>query len=167
MRIKGAEASFSLKVAPPLTLSGSAAYTDASLTSTAPVLGVNYTGARLPLSPKTNFALTATYRFDLAPGYSGMASLSDIYVGDRTSGYAHSFTNVLYTMPSYNTVNLNVAVFMPNNMEVNAYAKNLTDTRGQLSANTLNNIFNPATGVPVTLQQPLTVGVVLKFGFGR
>ena len=166
-RIKGAEASFSLKVAPPLTLSGSAAYTDASLTSTAPVLGVNYTGARLPLSPKTNFALTATYRFDLAPGYSGMASLSDIYVGDRTSGYAHSFTNVLYTMPSYNTVNLNVAVFMPNNMEVNAYAKNLTDTRGQLSANTLNNIFNPATGVPVTLQQPLTVGVVLKFGFGR
>jgi hypothetical protein len=70
-------------------------------------------------------------------------------------------------MPSYNTVNLNVAVFMPNNMEVNAYAKNLTDTRGQLSANTLNNIFNPATGVPVTLQQPLTVGVVLKFGFGR
>jgi iron complex outermembrane receptor protein len=166
-RIKGAEASFSLKVTPPLTVSGSAAYTDANLTSTAPVLGVNYTGARLPLSPKTNFAVTATYRFDLSPGYSGMASLSDVYVGDRTSGYAKSFTNVLYTMPSYNTVNLNLSLYLPNNMELDAYAKNLTDTRGQLSANTLNNVFNPAAGVPVTLQQPLTVGVVMKLAFGR
>jgi outer membrane receptor protein involved in Fe transport len=160
------EAAASFRVAPPLTLSGSAAYTDAHLTTPAPVLGVTDVGARLPLSPRYNFAISANYEFELGPNYNGFVNLTDVWVGDRTSGYAGSLTNVLYRMPAYNTVNLNAGLILPNRMEIDAYLKNVFDVRGQLSANTLNNVFNPAAPVPVTISQPRTFGLVLKVPFG-
>lgn len=166
-RIQGAETSVSYRVLPPLTLSGSAAYTDAHLTSQAPVLDVLYTGARLPLSPKYNFALNAAYRFDLGPDHPGSLSVSDVWVGDRTSGYAGSFTNILYRMGAYNTVNLNGSIRLTKNVELAAYVKNLFDTQGELGANTLNNAVVPTAGVPVALSQPRTFGLVLKLGLGR
>jgi outer membrane receptor protein involved in Fe transport len=163
-RVKGAEASVSYRPLPALMLSGSAAYTDAHLTTTAPVLGVNYKGARLPLSPRFNFALSGTYNFDLSENYAGDINISDIYVGDRTSGYARSATNVLYRLPAYNTVNFNLALFMPHDMELDAYVRNVFDSAGQISASTLANSVNPTAPVPVTLSQPRTVGLVLKIG---
>ena len=166
-RIKGAEASFAFRVLPELTLGGSASYTDAKLVSTSPVLGVYYKGARLPLSPKFNFALDANYTFDIGDGFSGAANLSDVYVGGRTEGYKGSALNPLYTLPSYNTVNFNLAIFMPHNMELDAYVKNIFDVEGQVSANTLNNAFIPTAPVPVNLSLPRTIGLVLKVGIGQ
>ena len=165
-RVQGVEASFSYRIVPPLTLSGSGAYTDARLTTTSPVLGVLYTGARLPLSPKYNFALSANYNFELGHGYHGWASVTDVWVGDRTSGYAGSYSNILYALPAYNTVNLNVGLILPNHMEVDAYLKNVLDARGQLSADTLNNVFIPSAPAPVMISQPRTFGLVLKVPFG-
>lgn len=165
-RIQGAETTFSYRVMPRLTLGGSAAYTDAFLTTTSPVLGVGYTGARLPLSPRYNFALSATYRFDIAPGYSGTVNVSDVYVGDRTYGYRGSAANPVYALPAYNTVNLNLGLLMPHRIELDAYVKNIFDVQGQVSANTLNNALYPAAPVPVALSQPRTVGLVLKVALG-
>jgi iron complex outermembrane recepter protein len=165
-RIQGAEASFSYRVLPPLTFSGSAAYTDARLTTAAPVLGVNYVGSRLPLSPKYNFAFNADYNFHLGERYRGFVEVSDVWVGDRTSGYFGSLSNVFYKMPAYNTVNLNAGIVLPNRIEIDAYLKNVFDTEGQLAADTLNNVFNPNAGVPVTISQPRTFGLVLKVPFG-
>jgi outer membrane receptor protein involved in Fe transport len=165
-RIQGAEAAFSYRPLPPLTLSGSAAYTDARLTTTAPVLGVDYSGARLPVSPKYNFAFTADYNFNLGPRDRGFVEITDAWVGDRTSGYFGSLSNVLYKLPAYNTVNINVGVILPNHVEVDAYLKNVFDTEGQLAADTLNNVFNPEAGVPVTISLPRTFGLVLKVPFG-
>ena len=166
-RVEGAETYLSYRVTPQFLLSGSAAYTDAYLTTPAPVLGVYTKGARLPLSPRYNFTISGTYNFDLGDGYSGALNASDVFVGDRTSGYAHSATNVLYKLPSYNTVNLNLALFLPRNIELDAYVKNMFDARGQLSAGTLNNVLNPTAPVPVTLSLPRTVGLVLKVGLDK
>ena len=130
------------------------------------MLGIAYTGARLPLSPKYNFALNASYRFDIAAGYSGSVGVSDVYVGDRTYGYQGSALNPVYALPAYNTVNLNLALKMPHRMELDAYAKNIFDVEGQVSANTLNNVFNLAAPVPVALSQPRTIGLVLKVALG-
>jgi outer membrane receptor protein involved in Fe transport len=165
-RIQGAETSFSYRVTDPFTVSGSAAYTDAQLTSAAPVLGVFYTGARLPLSPKYNFALAANYNYTWGQNH-GWVNLQDVWVGDRTSGYAGSVTNILYKMGAYNTVNFNAAIVFPNNIELDGYVKNVFDVRGELGANTLNNVFNPFAGVPVVLSLPRTVGLVLKVPFGK
>lgn len=183
-RIQGAETSFSYRIMSDLTLGGSASYTDAHLTGLTPneetYLGLYHKGARLPLSPKFNFALSGTYNFDLGAGYSGSANLSDVYVGSRDAnfdvdpaGEAAAAGSPLYKLKAYNTVNFNLAFFLPHNMEIDAYLKNVFDVRGEVSANAFEDqYFNPYFGgiglpyapVPVILSQPRTVGLVLKVG---
>lgn len=165
-RVQGAEASFGYRVLPRLTLSGSGAYTDAQLTTTSPVLGVYYKGARLPLSPRYNFALDANYRVPLGDGYAGIIDVSDVWVGDRTDGYAGSLLNPVYKLPAYNTVNVNLALLVPHRLELDVYVKNIFDTQGQVSASTLNNALIADAPVPVELSLPRTVGLVLKATFG-
>jgi outer membrane receptor protein involved in Fe transport len=165
-RIQGIETSFRYRVLPALTFGGSAAYTDARLTSTSPVLGVGYTGSRLPLSPRYNFAVDTNYRFTILDAYRAAVDVSDVWVGDRTSGYYGSAGSPLYVLPAYNTVNLSVALFLPHHAEVDLYLKNVLDTQGQISAATLNNVFIADAPVPVELSQPRTVGLVLKVAFG-
>ena len=164
-RVKGVEALFALKAAQGLTLNGSGSYTDAYLTTPAPVLGLAAAGDRLPLSPRYQFALGATYRF-AAFGTQATANLSDVWVGDRTSGYAGSATNILYKLPVYNTVNASLGFNLHNGLEISTFVKNLTNSKGQLSANTLNNVFFASAPVPVTIDQPLTGGVSVKFSWG-
>jgi outer membrane receptor protein involved in Fe transport len=118
----------------------------------------------LPLSPKFNFALQATYNYDLGGGIGGAVNVSDVYVGNRGEGFAGSELDPLYTLPAYNTVNLNLAFYFPHSMEVDAYVKNIFDTEGQVSASTLNNALITDAPVPVYLSQPRTIGVVLKWG---
>jgi len=165
-RIRGVEATAALRLGGGVTLNGSGAYTDAKLITTAPVLGLGYTGARLPLSPRWNFAVGATYRFTVA-GARANASLTDVWVGDRTSGYQGSATNVFYRLPAYNTVNANLGVDLGHGVSVSAFVHNLFDSKGQLSANTLNNALIANAPVPVTLSQPLTGGVSVKIAFGH
>jgi len=179
-RVLGAESSFNYRILSDLTVGGSAAYTDAYLTTPSPVLGVLTSGARLPLSPKFNFALTGTYTYEIGGGYSGAVNLSDVYVGGRDAGYnvspADAFAgtgNPLYKLAAYNTVNLGLAFFLPHNMELDAYLKNVFDVRGEVSASTVSDQYLnphflglgvPYAPVPVELSQPRTVGLVLKVG---
>jgi outer membrane receptor protein involved in Fe transport len=165
-RIRGAEVMAALKLTPALTLNGSGSYTDAKLITTAPVLGVNYSGARLPLSPRWNFAVGATYRFTAFGNAHGSATLTDVWVGNRTSGYAGSATNILYKLPAYNTVNANVNLALANGIEFGGFIRNLLNSKGQLSAITLNNTVDPAAPVPVTMAQPFTAGVSVKVSWG-
>lgn len=164
-RVQGIEANFAARIAGGLSLTGAGAHTVAKLTTTAPVLGVGYTGARLPLSPRWNFSVGAAYRFAIGQA-KAVASITDTWTGDRTSGYAGSATNVLYSLPSYNTVNASLGVTLPNGVELSAYVRNLFDSKGQLSAVTLNNAFGSSFPVPVTMVQPLTGGITLRYNWG-
>ena len=166
-RVKGAELSLEARVSQRLTLSGSAAYTDARLTTTAPDIGITYTGARLPISPKYNLSLLANYGFDLPGGRAGSLLLSDSYVGDHTAGYAGSLITPLYRMPGYNTMNLDIDLSMLPHFQLDLYVKNLFDTAGQVSAATLANEYDPSAPVPVTLSRPRTIGVELKVSVGE
>jgi len=177
-RVQGAEATFAYRLLPDLTLGGSAAWTDAYLTTPSPVLGVLTKGAQLPLAPRFNFALSGTYNFDIGGGFSGAANLSDVYVGSRTAGYnvspAEQFIgtgNPLYKLGAYNTVNLDLSLFMPRNTELDFYIKNIFDVRGEVSASTVSDQYLnpnflgpgvPYAPVPVYLSLPRTFGLVLK-----
>jgi iron complex outermembrane recepter protein len=166
-RVKGAELSIAAKVSPRLTLSGSAAYTDARLTTTAPGIGITYVGARLPISPKYNLAAIANYGFELPGGRAGSLLLSDSYVGDHASGYAGSLITPLYRMPGFNTVNVDVDLRLLRHFGLDLYVKNVFDTAGQISASTLANEYDPSAPVPVTLSRPRTIGVELKTSVGE
>ena len=160
-RVKGAELAFDYRIVPALTLGGSAAYTDARLDTPAPVLGVKSPGVRLPLSPRYNFALVGNYSFDIVNNYSGLFTLSDRYVGSRTTGFGTPVSPP-YNLAGYNTTDMNLSVFAPHGIEVNVFLKNAFDKAGEVSAVTLANQYNPAAPVPVYISLPRTVGIGLK-----
>jgi outer membrane receptor protein involved in Fe transport len=154
----------SYRILAPLTLSASAAYTDARLTSSAKVLGITNTGARLPLSPRINFALMSTYNFNIIDSYTGAVTITDRYVGGRNAGFG-TRVSPLYSLGSYNTTDLNLAIYAPHGLEADLFLKNVFDKAGEVSATTLANQYNPAAPVPVYISQPRTVGVALKVKF--
>ncbi len=86
-RVTGAEMTFDYRILPALTLGGSAAYTNARLTSTPAVIDVTTPGVRLPLSPRFNFALIGTYDVALSGGYTGSVNVTDRWIGERNAGF--------------------------------------------------------------------------------
>jgi iron complex outermembrane recepter protein len=163
-RVTGAEMAVSYRIFAPLTLGASAAYTDARLTSSAPVLGLTEPGARLPLSPRYNFAVLGTYNFNIIDSYTGALTVTDRYLGGRNIGFGTPISP-LYGLRAYSTTDLNLAVNAPHGLEAGLFLKNVFDKVGEVSANTAANEYNPAAPVPVYISQPRTVGVSLKVKF--
>jgi len=163
-RVTGAEMAVSYRIFAPLTLGASAAYTDARLTSSAPVLGLTEPGARLPLSPRYNFAVLGTYNFNIIDNYTGALTVTDRYLGGRNIGFGTPISP-LYGLRAYSTTDLNLTVNAPHGLEAGLFLKNVFDKVGEVSANTAANEYNPAAPVPVYLSQPRTVGVSLKVKF--
>ncbi len=161
-RVRGAELAFDYRIIPALSVGGSAAYTDAKLASAAPVLGVTQGGARLPLSPRYNFALTAAYDFAIADGYSGVFSAANRFVGSRLAAFG-TRVSPQYELASYDITDLKLAVNAPHDLQVGLFLKNAFDKAGEVSATTLANEYNPAAPVPVYLTQPRTVGLSFQF----
>lgn len=163
-RVTGAELAFNYRVLPVLTLGGSAAYTDARLTSSAPVIGVKNPGARLPLSPRYNFALVGSYNFNLVENYSGALNVTDRWVGERLAGFGTPISPQ-YRLASYNITDVNLSVDAPHGLEYGLFVRNVFDKAGEVSASVLANEYNPASPVPVVLAQPRTVGLSVKYKF--
>jgi iron complex outermembrane receptor protein len=163
-RVTGAELAFNYRVFSALTLGGSAAHTDARLTSPAPVIGVKSAGARLPLSPRYNFALVGTYTFNIVENYSGALNVTDRWVGERLAGFGTP-TSPQYKLASYNVTDLNLSVDAPHGLEYGLFVRNVFDKAGEVSASVLGNEYNPASPVPVVLAQPRTVGLSVKYKF--
>jgi iron complex outermembrane receptor protein len=163
-RVTGAEMEFNYRVLPALTVGGSAAYTDARLTSSAPVIGITTPGARLPLSPRYNFALIGTYNFALAENYAGALTVTDRWVGQRLAGFGTP-VSPQYDLASYNLTDVNFTVNAPHGLEYGLFLRNVFDRAGEVSASVLANEYNPASPVPVFLTQPRTVGLSVKYKF--
>jgi iron complex outermembrane recepter protein len=163
-RVQGAEMSFRARVTPQLTLGGSAAYTHAWLSGPVPVLKIDYAGARLPLSPRFNFALLGTYDFSLGPEHPAALTVTDRWLGERTEGFGTS-ASALYPLRSFNTVDLDLAVPLTQLLSADLYLKNAFDSAGEVDATTIGNEYDPAAPTPVILTQPRTVGIVLRASF--
>ncbi|WP_034158405.1 TonB-dependent receptor [Sphingomonas sp. ERG5] len=164
-RVNGAEMSLSYRLIPEFKLIASGSYTDAKLTTVAPLLGIAYVGARLPLSPRFSLAMAGDYSFDLGSGVTGDLNLAFRHIGQRNAGYPGSSSAPLYKLASYNVVDLSLNLQMGKGWEVGPYVKNLFDVRGEVSASTTANVYVPAAPVPVTLSLPRTIGLTLGRSF--
>jgi iron complex outermembrane receptor protein len=160
-RVTGAEASLSYRLLPRLSVLATGAYTDAKLTTQATILGLNYEGARLPLSPKFSAAVAANYSFDLSQSFAGALNLSFRHVGERNSGYPASTVSLNYKLASYNVVDATMSLTSTDGWQVTPYIKNVFGVRGEVSATTATNQFVPGAPVPVTLSQPRTIGLAI------
>jgi iron complex outermembrane recepter protein len=163
-RVTGAEMSFNYRITSPLTLGGSAAYTNARLTSTPAVIDVTTPGVRLPLSPRFNFALLGTYDVDLPAGYLGSVNVTDRWIGERNAGFGTPISQQ-YVLSSYNITDLNFSVHAPNNLEYGLFLRNVFDKAGEVSANIAPLEYNPAAPVQVFLAQPRTVGLSINYKY--
>jgi iron complex outermembrane receptor protein len=163
-RVTGAEMAFNYRVISPLTLGGSAAYTNARLTSTPAVIDVTMPGVRLPLSPRFNFALIGTYDVDLPGGYSGSINVTDRWIGERNAGFGTPISQQ-YVLSSYNITDLNFSVHAPNHLEYGLFLRNVFDKAGEVSANIVPLQYNPTAPVQVFLAQPRTVGLSINYKY--
>jgi len=163
-RVTGAEMAFNYRVLQALTLGGSAAYTNARLSSDAPVLGINAPGVRLPLSPRYNFALIGTYDIDFTAGYSGAVNVTDRWISERNAGFdTHISPN--YTLASYNITDINFSVHAPNNLEYRLFMRNVFDKAGEVSANVAPLQYDPQAPAQVFLEQPRTIGLAVNYKY--
>ncbi|MDP9009271.1 MAG: TonB-dependent receptor [Pseudomonadota bacterium] len=163
-RVTGAEMAFNYRVLSALTLGGSAAYTNARLTSTPAVIDVTTPGVRLPLSPRFNFALIGSYDVDLPGGYLGSINVTDRWIGERNAGFGTKISQQ-YTLSSYNITDLNFSVQSPYHLEYGLYVRNVFDKAGEVSANIIPLQYNPAAPVQVFLAQPRTVGLSINYKY--
>jgi iron complex outermembrane receptor protein len=163
-RVTGSELAFNYRVLSALTLGGSAAYTNARLSTTAPVIGVNSVGVRLPLSPRFNFALLGTYNMDLVGGYTGSINVTDRWIGERNAGFGTKISPQ-YRLASYNITDLNLSVLAPYHVQYGLFLRNIFDRAGEVSASVLADEYNPAAPVPVVLAQPRTIGLSVNYKF--
>jgi iron complex outermembrane recepter protein len=162
-RITGAEMAFNYRITAPLTVGGSAAYTDARLTSSAPVLGIGFPGVRLPISARWNFALVSSYDFTINDHVAGRVDVNDRYVTSRNAAFGTA-VSPQYTMGAYNITDVNLTMFLPHRIEVGLFVKNVFDKAGEVTASTAANQYDflsPGTPAPVLvyLSQPRTVGL--------
>lgn len=163
-RVRGAEGAFSYRIAPALTIGGSATYTDAKLTSAAPAVGVAAGGARLPYSPKFSGALTASYKAEFGNGYSAVFTVANRFQGERNSGFG-TRQSVNFALPRYDIVDLDLGLHTPSRIEFDLYARNVNNSYGRVGADTVPLLYNPASPVPVLLVQPRTIGIVAKLRY--
>ncbi|HMI73473.1 MAG TPA: TonB-dependent receptor [Steroidobacteraceae bacterium] len=163
-RVTGAEMSFDYRIIPALTLGGSAAYTNARLSSTPAVIDVTTPGVRLPLSPRFNFALIGTYDVDLTGGYQGSINVTDRWIGERNAGFGTPISQQ-YVLSSYNITDLNFSVRSPYHLEYGLFVRNVFDKAGEVSANIIPLQYNPAAPVQVFLAQPRTVGLSINYKY--
>jgi outer membrane receptor protein involved in Fe transport len=189
-RILGFETNIEWRATDHLTISAAGSYNDAKLTGDFctdpnglvvspcgdnPVLAPK--GQQLPYTPKFNGNLVARYTFPIM-GWEGHAQAAVAYQSSRLPAVFSADIANLGVMPGFATLDLSIgAVHDKTSIEI--FAKNVTDTRGQINRYTPCTTAICAPGYPagvgadgtpypatppalyVIPVQPLTVGIRL------
>jgi outer membrane receptor protein involved in Fe transport len=179
-KVYGVETSADWLPTPDLVISGSAAYIDAKsdkfcgadasgafIQSCADADAVILGGAEMPYTPKFKGNVTVRYTFPIL-SWDGHVQATGTYQSKSQAGLRQADIPLLGEMPGYGTMDLAIGA-EKNKLSVELFAKNLTDSRGQL------NRYTPCTlsvcgavfpGVPRGLYvvpiQPRLIG--LRFG---
>lgn len=160
---QGAEVNLAWRPVHGLTIAGNAAYTDAVLTRDAPTGTYGRIGDRLPYSPKWSGNLSADYSFPLVAGLDGNVGGGVTYVGDRESNFTVSASAKRFDLRAYTTADFHAGV-QSLNWNVSLYVRNLTDTKGYLSA-MAQNVQTGVSSYGLYLMQPRTVGISATYSF--
>jgi outer membrane receptor protein involved in Fe transport len=158
--IKGLELAVSARPSRDFNLTGTLSYNDGHVTDASAALGAA-AGERLPNTAHLTAALSADYRLSASLLHPSLGATFR-YVSSRTASFDANASLPQYRLPAYTSLDLRVGL-TAGPIDVQLYVRNLFDTRGQLSAQTVLSAFGgPAQ---VTILQPRTVGVELSTRF--
>ena len=143
---KGVELTTAYSFAATFLLSLNAAYTDARILTTNPVIG-STAGDPLPYSPKLAGNIAAEWKHQLSASYEGNIRAAERYVGARQTNFLDNTLRDAH-LPSYTALDLSAGV-STQHWRVNMFVKNAANNQAFLSYN-----FYGAAILP-----PRTIGV--------
>ena len=155
---KGVDLDARMRVADGVTLSATYSYNKARLTDAIELGGKTFgtAGSRLPGTPSNTASISADYERPVGE-YTFNAHADVSYRSDMVTSLTPSL-NV--NLPGFSV--LNASIGMSNDVwRVSLFADNLTNSRGVISAHTVEAY--DARGIDNRLTRPLTVG--LRFGY--
>jgi iron complex outermembrane receptor protein len=131
---RGVELAAAVAPAAGLEITGTLAYTDATLSDDAGGTIVASAGDRLPFSAKWTASLIANQRFNITSAVSGFIGAGVSYIGSRFQAFQSAGAIVpRLELPAYTTVDAHTG-FAAGGWTITLYARNLTDRLGILSA---------------------------------
>ncbi|WCM26044.1 TonB-dependent receptor [Sphingomonas sp. QA11] len=153
---KGVELSATAKPVPGLTLAASGAYFDAVLNDDAPAVVGGHDGDRLPYAPRFASTLSADYERALGDRVTGTIGASWRYTGDRRSAFTAGAAQ--HRLDAYGQVDAHVGVSF-DRFRLDAFVRNLTDSRGIQDVGAAGSARNGAIAVAVS--RPRSFGATL------
>ena len=158
---RGFEGSVSVLPVAGLTLTATAAYTQATLNKDEPALGA-HEGERLPDSPRWQASLVGDYLFPIGEETLGFVGATVRHVGDRTISFSNSTSKPNFTLPDYTMLDLRAGI-EAGRYTLTAFVRNATNERALLSGD--SSLLTRLGQVTATVARPLTAGVVLAAKF--
>lgn len=132
---RGVELSFGIRPVGGLSISGSAVYSDATLTEDFPtaarVIAFGSKGDRLPFSSEWSGNLNLRHDFSTGSSYTPFVSANVSYVGDRYGIFQRATTPARERFEAYTKIDASVGVTV-REWDVNAFVNNVSDERGEL-----------------------------------
>ena len=154
----GPELEIAYRLTPELTLEGSGTYTHATLTSVAPNTGLSV-GQRLLNIPRYTENTSLIYRHSISNDATLTARLTNSLVGPTTD-VAYYYVE----LPAYDILNARFEL-LRGAVAYALYVDNLTNTRAEVTANNTNLTFISPSLTRYSTNQPLTVGLSLRYRF--
>ena len=152
-----------------LTVSANGAYTRARLTTdTDPTLG-GLAGDRLPFTPKFSWSVNADYNFKIGGEAEAFIGGSLRNLSKQRANFDAGFTALFgldrRTIPAYDVVDLRAGIDL-GRFSIEAYAKNVGNTRGITSVSTGGGLpVAPNGALAAGILRPRTIGITVGAGF--
>jgi iron complex outermembrane recepter protein len=163
----GFEATATARPLAGLDLSLNAAYTNARLTGPTPTDVGGFTGDQLPFTPKFSIAALADYHWQVGAGMRAHVGGSIRHLSKQVAGFDAAFVAAhghQRQVRPYSVIDLNAGVDF-GHFDVEAYVKNVANSRGVTSiAGTITPIF-PDGSIGTGIIRPRTIGVTLGFKY--
>ena len=160
-RSKGIELSATLTPVEGLTLGANGAYVDAYLTEDVAGLGA-VSGDQLPYTAKFSGTLSADYERPLTGKLNGTAGVSWRYTGHRQSAFDTETGFGQRRLGAFSQVDAHVGVTY-DHIRLDAFVRNLTDSRGVLDLGTVGSAENGA--ISAAIIRPRSFGATLGFSY--
>jgi outer membrane receptor protein involved in Fe transport len=163
----GVELTATARLVPGLDLSVNGAYTNARLTGSTPASVGGFIGNQLPFTPKLSVAANADYHWRLSPGARAHLGASLRHLSGQTGNFDAAFFAAhgrQRHVDPYQVIDVNGGVDF-GRFNLDAYVKNLGDSRGVTSiAGTTTPIF-PGGAIGTGIIRPRTFGLSLGFNY--
>ena len=162
-RSQGIEASLTWQPFDGLRLGVNGAYTDAKLTDDTPASVGGKDGDRLPRIPKWSGSLTADYSFAVDDQATMQLGAGLRHTGRRISEL-ESRPTAIYAK-AYTALDLNAALTIDERWTLKLYARNVTDSHGEITRDIRVNALGQPSFIQLTPVQPRTIGLGVDISF--